>query len=160
MNYLKEDHRSLPAMIFLQIILRSAVHIYDFHIFIISVCNDFNTTGDLESCDIKCCTGDLCNAPLVVTSSVPAPASSVSATTTASAVTSAGPGTSSPNTPTEKSEPTRIPAPTSAVSVLSSSFGFILLAFILCVTAWFSFNCRSLVDFRQFYYTSVLNKYW
>ena len=92
MNYLKEDHRSLPAMIFLQIILRSAVHIYDFHIFIISVCNDFNTTGNLESCNIKCCTGDLCNAPLVVTSSVPAPASSVSVTTTASAVTRAGPG--------------------------------------------------------------------
>ena len=135
MNYLKEDHRSLPAMIFLQIILRSAVHIYDFHIFIISVCNDFNTTGDLESCNIKCCTGDLCNAPLVVTSSVPAPASSVSVTTTASAVTRTGPGTSSANVPTEKSEPTRIPDPTSTVSALSSSFGVILLAFILYITA-------------------------
>ena len=101
----------------------------------LTVCNDFNTTGDLESCDIKCCTGDLCNAPLVVTSSVPAPASSVSATTTASAVTSAGPGTSSANTPTEKSEPTRIPAPTSTVSALSYSFGVILLAFILYIIA-------------------------
>ena len=135
MNYLKEDHRSLPAMIFLQIILRSAVHIYDFHIFIISVCNDFNTTGDLESCNIKCCTGDLCNAPLVVTSSVPAPVSSVSVTTTASAVTRAGPGTSSANIPTEKSESTRIPDPTSTVSALSSSFGVILLAFILYIIA-------------------------
>ena len=34
-NYLKEDHPSIYAMIFLQIILHSAVHIYDFHIFII-----------------------------------------------------------------------------------------------------------------------------
>ena len=47
-TYLKEDHRS-TAMIFPQIILHSAVYIYDFHIFIISsssfhgfITNQFN----------------------------------------------------------------------------------------------------------------------
>ena len=39
MNYLKEDHRIyITAIFFLQKILHSTVHIYDFHIFII--CND------------------------------------------------------------------------------------------------------------------------
>ena len=48
-NYLKEDHRVYTGMIFLQLILHSAVYIYDFHIFIISsssfhgfITNQFN----------------------------------------------------------------------------------------------------------------------